>query len=159
MNFSHAYLRQLRAEVLLDSIVPVTGVDENAPGFRAVNLPLTNVKSRFLTMFGRPNERMTACECVRSRATTLPQVMRFICGETVIEKVRSKEGTLARLLESKPGDDQLIEDLYVTALSRLPMRHERAAAKKYLADSDNRTHGAEDMMWALLTSQEFLFNH
>ncbi len=163
MNFSHSYLRRLRAEVLLDSIVQVTGVAEKyrigAPGVRAVNLPLTNVRSRFLTMFGRPNERMTACECVRSRATTLPQVMHFVCGETVIEKVRDKDGTLARLLGSKTGDDQLIEDLYVTVLSRLPTKRERAAAKKYLTDSDNRTHGAEDVMWALLTSQEFMFNH
>jgi hypothetical protein len=163
MNFSHSYLRRLRAEVLLDSIVQVTGVDEKyrigAPGVRAVNLPLTNVRSRFLTMFGRPNERMTACECVRSRDTTLPQVMHFVCGETVIEKVRGKDGTLARLLGSKTGDDQLIEDLYVTVLSRLPTKRERAAAKKYLTDSDNRTHGAEDVMWALLTSQEFMFNH
>ena len=163
MNFSHAYLRRLRAEVLLDSIVQVTGVDEKyrvgAPGFRAVNLPVTDVKSRFLTMFGRPNERMTACECVRSRATTLPQVMHFVCGDTVIEKVRGKDGTLARLLESKPGDGQLIEDLYVTVLSRLPTKREQDAAKEYLAASDSRTHGAEDVMWALLTSQEFLFNH
>ena len=48
----------------------VTGVDETyrtgTPGIRAVQLPYTSAGSRFLTMFGRPTQRMSPCECIRS---------------------------------------------------------------------------------------------
>ncbi|MAV34806.1 MAG: hypothetical protein CMJ59_05050 [Planctomycetaceae bacterium] len=162
-NFSHSYLRQLRAEVLLDAIVRVTGRDENfrvaAPGVRAVNLPVTDIQSRFLTLFGRPSERQSACECVRSQTTTLPQVMHLICGETVIEKIRAVDGTLANLLASHPDDGRFIEELYLRVLGRFPQPPERQTAERFLAAADDRTQGGEDMMWALLTSTEFVFNH
>ncbi len=162
-NFSHALLRRLSAEQLLDSIVQVTGVDEDfhlgPPGLKAVSLPYAGVSSRFLTIFGRPGERMSACECTRSSGTTLPQIMHFVAGDTVMEKVRSEDGRLVTLLAAHPDDRELLDAIYLTVLSRFPTADERELGLRYLAGSDTRTAGAEDLLWALLTSREFLFNH
>jgi hypothetical protein len=163
MNFSHARLRRLSAEQLLDAVAQVTGVDETfrigPPGGRAVQIPYENASSRFLTMFGRPSLRMTPCECIRSHEITLPQVLHLLNGETIRLKLRTEGSTLHRLLARKPADEPLVEDLYLHVLSRPPSRREQRLGLDYLRSSPDRAEGAEDLMWALLTSQEFLFNH
>ena len=162
-NFSHAYLRRIGAEQLLDSAAMVTGVDDkfriSTPGYRAINLPYTNIRSRFLEIFGRPNERTTACECIRSSETTLPQVMHFISGDTFLDKISNKDGKLAKLLKQNLSDDQLVKELYLRVLSRFPNERERGVGRDHLTKAANRVHAAEDLMWSLLTSTEFAFNH
>jgi hypothetical protein len=163
MNFSRGRLRRLRAEQLLDSIAQVTGLDENfrsgTPGLRAVQLPYSGAGSRFLTMFGRPTQRMSACECIRSTDVTLPQVMHLLNGDTLAQRLRADRGTVARLLATKLDDRLLIDELYLTVLSRSPTETERGVGVSYFRDSPSRAEGAEDLMWALINSQEFLFNH
>ena len=86
-NFSHAALRRLSAEQLADSVSRATGVDEpyrvGPPGLRAVHVPYVAAGSRLLRLFGRPTERASACECVRSPDSTLPQVMHLLNGEAL----------------------------------------------------------------------------
>jgi hypothetical protein len=163
VNFSHACLRRLPAEQLLDSISQVTGVDEplrlGPPGMRAVQIPYEGAGSRFLDMFGRPGQRMSPCECIRSHEATLPQVLHLLNGETVAQKLRGEGGTLDRLLSAGLADDRLVEEFYLVVLSRLPNERERAFGAEYLRASDDRAAGAADLMWALIASQEFLFNH
>ncbi len=163
MNFSHARLRRLSAEQLLDSISQVTGVDEEQrvapPGARSIQIPFSYTGSRFLTMFGRPEQRMSACECIRSQEITLPQILHLLNGETIGRKLRDKDGTLQRLLNAKTTDDRLVEELYLTVLSRLPTERERQRGTGLLHAGSDRAEAAEDLMWALLVSQEFLFNH
>lgn len=163
VNFSHARVRRLSAEQLLDAVVEATGVEEpfrvGPPGLRAVQIPYEKAGSRFLTMFGRPEERKTACVCIRSDETTLPQVLHLINGDTVVKKLRGEGSTLNRLLSMNYGDKQLVEELYLRVLSRLPDDREQHLGENYLSTSDDRAAGAEDLTWALLSSQEFLFNH
>ena len=66
---------------------------------------------------------------------------------------------LSKLLAASPGDAQLVEELYLTALARFPSDREREFTLDYLRESEDRPTGAEDVMWSLITSQEFLFNH
>lgn len=163
MNFSHARLRRLSAEQLYDAIIQVTGVDEESriapPGFRAAQVPTEYSGSRFLSMFGRPNQRMSACECLRSQEVTLPQVLHLLNGDTIGNKLRAEGSTLDRLLTAQPGDAQLVQELYVTVLARLPSEQENELSQAFLREADDQAQGAEDLMWTLLTSQEFLFNH
>ncbi len=163
MNFSHARLRRLPAEQLLDALSRVTGVDESfpvgPPGGRAIQIPMTYTGSRFLTMFGRPQQRMSPCECIRSSETTLPQVLHLLNGDTIGRRLHAEGSTLQRLLAANLNDERLVEELYLTVLSRLPTARERTLGHDTLSDSTDRKEGAEDLMWALLTSQEFLFNH
>ncbi|MBI1915842.1 MAG: DUF1553 domain-containing protein [Planctomycetes bacterium] len=163
VNFSHRRLRRLSAEQLLDAVCQATGVSEDLkvapPGVRAAQLPYAGAGSRFLTLFGRPAQRASPCECIRSHEATLPQVLHLLNGTTVARKLRSKGSTLDGLLAAKPSDDRLVEELYLHVLSRPPSDRERRLGRDYLRESGNRGEAAEDLMWVLLTSQEFLFNH
>jgi hypothetical protein len=163
MNFSHARLRRLSGEQLLDAIMQVTGVGEEMKttplGFRAAQIPTEYTGSRFLSMFGRPNQRMSPCECIRSQEVTLPQILHLLNGDTIGRKLRAEDSTLNRLLAAKPSNERLVEDLYVAVLSRLPIDRERQLGQDYIQSADDQGQGAEDIMWTLLTSQEFLFNH
>lgn len=163
VNFSHSQVRRLSAEQLADSLAQVTGVEETyrvgPPGLRAIQIPYENVGSRFLTLYGRPAQRKSACVCIRSEQTTLPQVLHLLNGDVVGKNLRAEGSVLTRLLGANSDPQRLIEDLYLTVLSRLPDARERQVAADYLATAESRDEGAEDLMWALVSSQEFLFNH
>ena len=163
MNFSHARLRRLSGEQLFDAIMQVTGVGEQLTtspfGFRAAQIATEYSGSQFLSMFGRPNLRMSPCECIRTQEVTLPQILHLLNGDTIGRKLRAEDSTLNRLLATRPADGPLVEDLYLVVLSRYPTDRERALGLAYLQQADDQAQGAEDLMWTLLTSQEFLFNH
>jgi hypothetical protein len=68
------------------------------------------VQSFFLTLFGR-SPRVTACACERSGEVTMPQLLHLQNGASVVEKVRSGEGRLAKLLKAKRPEDEVVEEL------------------------------------------------
>jgi hypothetical protein len=160
--YSHYYARRLPAEVLLDALASSTGVPDHFPGYpvgvRAVQLPDPSLQSYFLSLFGR-SERITACACERNGEVTLAQLLHLQNGDSVVQKIRSGDGTLARLLKQNKADAAINEELYLATLSRLPSAKEKAALKKELADSEAKEIFFRDLFWALLNSKEFAFNH
>jgi hypothetical protein len=161
-NFSHALPRRLEAEQLLDAIHLATGTRskfEGLPaGAKAVQLPDANANGElFLSLFGRP-ARETPCECERSTAVSLGQALNLINGPTVLDAIHSPDGRIARLMQTNPSDDRLIEEVFLAALARYPTAREKVAARDSLKQAASRKEGAEDLMWALLNSPAFLFN-
>jgi hypothetical protein len=160
---SHYYPRRLPAEVLADAIAKATAVPDAfagaAEGTRAIQLPGPQADSYFLTTFGR-SDRVTACACERSGDVTLPQLLHLQNSETILGKIRRDDGTLARLLTTYASgrDASLIDGLFLATVSRLPQPEERAAVDAAL-DGGERGEGACDLLWALLNSKEFTFNH
>jgi hypothetical protein len=168
--YSRYLVRRLPAEVILDAVSQVTGAPEEfngyPPGTRAMQLPDMRVPSYFLSVFGRPALDATSAT-ERTQDPTLTQALHVINGETINKKLRSPDGLLAKLLKDNLPDDQIVSQLYLAALSRMPSIAERealvaalAAARK--ADGDGaqaRQAALEDLTWAVLTSKEFLFNH
>jgi hypothetical protein len=159
MNFSHAIPRRLPAEALLDAVVQATGVKENfggvPAGFTAAELPDGNVTSPFLAMFGKP-QRAESCECERDLSTNMLQALHFINGQAILNRVTNPAGRPALLLQQKPTDEQLIDQLYLWSLARRPTEPERALAVKFIAAAgDQRAEAAQDLMWALLNSRDF----
>ena len=160
---SHYYPRRLPAEVLADAIAMATGVPDAFPGMpegtRAIRLPGPQTDSYFLATFGR-SDRVTACACERSGDVTLPQLLHLQNGDTVQAKLRREEGTLARLVgrTASGPPDALVEGLFLATLARPPGDAERAAVAAALADGP-REEVAADLLWALLNSKEFTFNH
>jgi hypothetical protein len=161
-NFSHAIVKLLPAEVLLDALSDVLGVPERfsrAPlALRAAQLPGPVQDSAFLKSFGKP-ERLLTCECERSEATTLAQAFQMINGETVRRKLESSSNRIARQLAAGTSDAEILSELYLIAVCREPTGAERAAVSAHLARAGDRRTGWEDIVWALLNSKEFLLRH
>ncbi len=160
--YSHYYARRLSAEVLLDALARSTGVADEFPGYpvgvRAVQIPDPSLKSYFLSLFGR-SERLTACACERTGEVTMPQLLHLQNGDSVVRKVSAAGGRLAALLKSGKTDAQVVEELFLATLSRLPTAAEVGAVRAALAEGDPREVALRDVYWALLNSKEFAFNH
>jgi hypothetical protein len=160
-NFSHAAAKALPAEVLLDAISQATGSPEKfngvPDGTRAIQLWDNRIPSYFFRIFGRPL-RASVCECERSNEPSITQALHLMNSPEIGEKIRAKIGTAKRLADSKLPPAEVINELYLTALSRLPTEKEKAACMAIFADTDRRT-AAEDVLWTLLNTKEFLFNH
>jgi hypothetical protein len=163
LNFSRAIPRRIPAEALLDSLVQATAIRENfggAPaGFSAAQLPDAEVNSDFLNLFGKP-QRAEACECERDGDSNMLQALHLINGQSILRRVTDPNGRIAQLLRQNPAptEDQLIEDLYLWSLSRRPTAKEIDVAKKHFASygDQQRTDAAQDLMWSLLNSRDFV---
>jgi hypothetical protein len=161
-NFSHAVPRRLTAEQLLDAIDVAAGRRPQFPGvpagFRANQLPDSQVAAGgFLDLFGRP-PRESPCECERSSEVSLSQALNLVNGPTISEALVDPNGRIAGLVKSNADDTQIAEEMYLAALSRLPTADELVKAKDYLAKSPTKAEGAQDLLWALMNSPAFLFN-
>jgi hypothetical protein len=159
-NFSHAIPRRIPAEALLDSLVQATGVPEpfgGAPAnFRAAQLPDGNVDSAFLKLFGKP-QRMDACECERDNGSNMLQALHFINGKSILGRVQNPNGRPALLVRQKLSDRDLVNELYLWSLARYPRGEEVKANLEFLATyGDRKTEAAQDIMWALLNTRDFL---
>jgi hypothetical protein len=158
-NYSHYRAKRLSAEVLLDAIGAVTGVPESFPGrprgTRAVELWDNRLPSYFLDIFGR-SERTSPCECGRSNEPTMAQCLHLMNAPEIERKITSKAGRVARLLRDKAGEAKIVEELCLAALGRPAGEKERRAARKLFGQGPP-DQAAQDFLWALLNSYEFLF--
>jgi hypothetical protein len=161
-NYARAYPRRLLAEVILDAICQVTGTQEDFGGLprgtRTIQLPDESVQSYFLDTFGRPT-RETPCECERPREANLAQALHLLNSNEVQNKVASANGRLAGLLKEKKTDAALVEELYLSAFGRPPRPDELKTVSAYVAQQKDRKAAFEDLLWSLLNTKEFLFNH
>ncbi len=160
VNFSHAVPRRLSAEQLLDAVAVATGhrprFKDLPNGLRAVQLPDGMVGgSDFLTLFGRP-KRQSACECERSSNVTLSHALNLINGPTLGECVSSSDNRVAALVASETDDRKVVEEIYLSCLSRPPTSRELETLR--LGTGAQRLESAQDLTWALLNSPAFLFN-
>ena len=167
-QFSRARLRRLRADVLLDSIIKVTEWDRpfrNFPkGTRAVQFyPRTPGDTSqplwfddFLKTFGR-SSRNSICSCETRGEPTLSQTLHMVVGKNITNAINA--GLVTRLLERGDGPRALIEELFIRCLSRKPTAEEMAAMLELVAEDVKEKAPYEDILWSLLNSTEFSFNH
>ncbi|MBX3746615.1 MAG: DUF1553 domain-containing protein [Verrucomicrobiae bacterium] len=162
-HFSRSYRRRLPAEVLLDAVSDVTGVGESfpgcPPGTRAMETWSYKVSSRFLDTFGRPNSS-SDCPCERDTRPSVAQALHLMHSPRVQEKLAGAEGRVHRLASGDLGPEAIVTELYLAAYSRYPTAEERRlAAAAFEAEGATRQTATEDVLWALLNSAEFVFNH
>ncbi|RYD34688.1 MAG: DUF1549 domain-containing protein [Verrucomicrobiaceae bacterium] len=158
--YSHFYARRLPAETLLDAVSQVTGVPDRFPGYpvgmRAQQIADTAVNSYFLSLFGR-SDRVTACACERRGEVTLPQMLHIRNSGELEARIKNPAGRLAGLLKN-PDDRAVIGELFLSTVSRPPAEAESARILAMLKDAPRDAVFA-DLLWALLNSSEFAFNH
>jgi Protein of unknown function (DUF1553)/Protein of unknown function (DUF1549) len=165
---SHAVVRSLPAEALLDAIAQVTetplaiaGLEKGKRAVQMASMPSfrrgesAEGAIRFLRVFGKP-ERLLSCECERSDATTLAQALTLLTGELVNKSLTQSDNRIGRLLGAGASKGEIVDELYLAALCRPPTREERTAfVSRIEAAADPRT-ACEDVLWAILNSKEFL---
>ena len=160
-NFSHAGIRRMRAEVLLDVINEVTESNDKFQGLprgaRAVEIADGNVNNYFLTTFGRAT-RGTVCSCEVRTEPNLSQALHLLNGDSTQGKIASG-GVIKKLLAKYKEPSKVIEELYLRCLARSPTEKETAKLKGYFGSGKPDEQVLTDIFWALLNSKEFIFNH
>ncbi|MDX1947489.1 MAG: DUF1549 domain-containing protein [Pirellulaceae bacterium] len=163
-NFSRYYPKRLNAEVLLDAIDQVTGTQTSFAGVpagtHAVQLPDNGFQSYFLTVFGRP-EASSACECERSSEANLAQSLHLLNSGEIQGKLTSGSGKAGVLASDKARPHEAkVRELYLLAFSRVPNPEEMTIALAHINKNEMDPKRAyEDIVWALINTKEFLFNH
>lgn len=162
-QFSHAHLRRLRADVLLDAIDAATGTKStfgNYPaGLRAIQLyeGFRRTGNYFLKTFGA-----AARDSVNASETrlepTLAQTLHLVNGDTLENKLE-RSTVVTDLLKAKKAPGEILDVLYLRALGRKPSVNERKKMEALLAGKETDRKTYNDIFWALLNSTEFAFNH
>ncbi len=169
--FSRYYPRRLLAESLYDSVHHLLGARPSFAGLppdaRALELPDNSFNSShyFLSVFGRP-DATSSCECERSTDASLAQSLHLLNSKSLQERLAADSGRAARLAaDAARSHEEKIGDLYLAALSRYPKADELDLALEHIrsrkpdGDKDPVRMAYEDIVWALINTKEFLFNH
>ena len=183
-HYSRYYPKRLMAEVLYDSVHELLGAELEFAGLpkgtRAVELPNNSFNSSnyFLTVFGRPDSS-SSCECERSQDASLAQSLHLLNSKSIQEKLAADTGRAAGLVsDPSRSHEEKISELYLLAFSRYPNAEELNTALEYLnrkqltaaTQEPEKKEEAEpapdpvqiayeDIIWALINTKEFLFNH
>ena len=160
-NFSHAAIRRLRAEVLLDCLSQVTETKDKFTGLprgaRAVEIADGNTSSFFLTTFGRAS-RETVCSCEVKVEPNLSQALHLLNGATVEGKM-NEGAVVKKLLKAGKTPPEVIQDLYLRCFARKPTEAELTKLTSFIKDDKQAEQALTDVFWSLLNSKEFIFNH
>jgi hypothetical protein len=164
-HYARFSARRLPAEVLLDAIGTITGVPVAFAGvprsFRAVQLPDDGFTSAILDVFGRPR-RETVCGCERKTEANLAQGLLLLSSPDVERMLSARGGRVDHWLGNRRPDASCVDELYRVGLARAPNREELVVCLEHLARSQARgalRQGYEDLIWTLINTKEFLFNH
>ncbi|HEX3725520.1 MAG TPA: DUF1549 and DUF1553 domain-containing protein [Pirellulales bacterium] len=160
-NFSHSRIRRIPAENLLDCLSQVTLVMEKFQGLplgaRAVHIADGNASNYFLTSFGR-SPRQTVCAGEATTEPTLSQALHLINGDTLTRQL-SQSTRMQKLLDAGQKPREVMESIYIACLSRKPTAEELQKLDTILSAEPNPRNAVDDVLWAVLNSREFLFNH
>lgn len=163
-NHFHARyrIRRLPAEAMADALDAATGTREKYPGLplgtRAIQLPDPGVRSYLLDVFGRPARQVT-CECERSTTPNIAQALHLVNGSFINGKISRPGGRIDQLFRAKVALPQMVDELYLASLSRPPTGEERHAALELVRQAPTPRAGIEDLLWTLINTREFYFNH
>lgn len=162
VHYSYYQLKRLSAEQLSEAICQVSGVPEKYSGLplgtRATQLPDISMRSEFLDVFGRP-KRATPVESERTCVTHIGQSLQMISSDFMSNKLRAGNGTAAQLAASGRPISEVIDELYLSSLSRLPTEAEKKILLAQPISDKQRKEKIEDLLWVLMNTKEFLYNH
>jgi hypothetical protein len=184
-NFSHAVVRQLPAEVMLDAIEMAVGGKEHVNAF-ASNMEIRaigpvgatqaskggkgggggNTDSYFLTLFGKP-ARIANCDCERSADPTLLQTLFTRNDPNLLNRIDSNSSYIGELRSAgrrgknpeKLNVDKAIEQVFLRTVSRPPTDKEMSEARADISSAKEPVDGVRDLLWAMINTREFKVNH
>jgi hypothetical protein len=140
----------------------VTGVPEKFNGWpegvRAIQVWDNRMPSYFMQLFGRP-VRASVCECERSNEPSIAQALHLMNGLEIMQKIQARRGSARKLANSDKSASDIVDELYLGMLARLPTKKENAVMMELFRGGADRRAAVEDAMWALLNTKEFVYNH
>lgn len=165
-SFARYYPRRLAAEVLLDAIsqtleAPTTFPAGPGPfpvGTRAIDLPDEAVPSHFLDTFGRPN-RSSACECERVASPALGQVLELVSSSEIQEKLTNPKAYPQKLAANGRTPAENAREIFLCVFARPPREDELEVASRFLESAEDKPDAYRSLLWSLLATNEFLYNH
>jgi len=137
---------------------------EVKPGVKAVEVGASQLQNAQLAyafrIFGRP-PRTSACDCERAMEPALPQRLFLMTDEGVLNKFRDPkvDGRLQRLLKTNKADNEILDELFLATLTRLPSDSDRKSFAAYRQTVTDRRAAFTDTVWALINTREFILNH
>lgn len=168
VNFSRSYRRRLPAEVLDDAVSSLigdtpkfSGLPAGSPAMRTWNNLLG---SEFLDAFGRPDSS-AECPCERDRSSSVVQALHLMNSRDLHKRMAADASRPALLAKAnKNGEpttpEKIIEEIYLSTYARPPSTEELDIAKAHFASKDLKAEdAARDLLWSLINSAEFVFNH
>jgi len=165
--YARRYPRRIHAEMLFDAISTATGI---APTFpitgglppvtKAMQLPdpyqggRSTPNGLFLDALGRPNRD----DIFRTSEPGILQALRLMNDPVVTARVKQSAAgsTVARVLAATTDPGAIVDELYLTTLSRKPTAVERQIAIEHLRGGPLAVR-TEDLQLVLLNTLEFLF--
>ena len=149
-----AVLKPLSAEQLAYASAQAMGaVQKDA----AMTTPASNaagVLPAFRNMFGgQPGQPDTGA------TTNLDQTLFLKFGGTVRGMISPRGGSLTDRLTKLSDANALADELFVSVFSRLPTADEKRDVAEALKAGPDRVTAIQELVWALLASAEFRFNH
>jgi Protein of unknown function (DUF1553)/Protein of unknown function (DUF1549)/Bacterial Ig-like domain (group 2) len=162
VHFARYTTKRLTAEQLADAVDFATGTREKYQGLplgtRAIQLPDPRVRSYLMDVFGRP-ARQIVCECERTAQPNIAQALHLLNGDFLNKKIADGKGRIEEGLKAKRSSKAMIEEIYLVTLSRSPHAEEVSKANDWISSAKDEREGLQDLLWTLLNSREFLFNH
>ncbi|MEC9330948.1 MAG: DUF1549 and DUF1553 domain-containing protein [Verrucomicrobiota bacterium] len=162
-SFSRFYRRRFSAENLEDVIEQVTGVANEYSNLRSdarkVELWTTKMDSPLLESFGLPNSSEN-CPCERDNRSSIIQALHLMNSDDLQLQLADKNGHAAKLVKADHSSSEIVDEVYLMLYSRWPTEEEKVIAVEAInSNKNNRQQGVEDLMWALINTGEFVFNH
>ena len=155
--FSHMYLKSMQAEQMYDSLIVASNAHKSGRGGWGAQEEQRRLwMQQFVVAFENDeNDESTTFN------GTIPQALMMMNSELMDKACSVERGSFLFESMSSPGNEaQKIQELYLAALSRNPTRTEIGKVQKMLKSYGNqRLMGYQDLFWALLNSNEFVFIH
>ncbi|MFT5091886.1 MAG: DUF1549 domain-containing protein [Planctomycetales bacterium] len=154
--FSHLYMKSMEAEQLYDSLIVATNAHRSGrSSWDQAEQQRQRWLQQFVIAFGTDEGDETT-----TFNGTIPQALMMMNGELVGNAVNADKGSYLREALGEEGKDtDRIKRLYLATLSRMPNSREISTAKKLMGGSSDPLSAYQDLFWALLNSNEFIFVH
>ncbi len=163
-KFSHFYLRQMTAEQLYESLLVATEAHKTRGSYEEQEKTKNEWLQQFVTAFGTDEgDESTTFN------GTIPQVLMMFNGDLIKKATSTADGgMLSKVASSNMKPTEKINYLFLAGLARHPSRNELGKANELLAYryQDNKgdlpaatVAALQDIWWAVLNSNEFIFNH
>lgn len=173
-------IKQLNAEVLIDALNKIFGKLETYSSkipepftfvpeeHRTISLADGSISSQFLEMFGRP-ARDSGLESERINKSSPAQRLHMINSSQINDKIMKYNNLLRQISKIKNRKAKL-DHIYLTLLSRYPTKEESNIIKELFNFKSQKKLSKKvrwkdymrkinTIMWALINSKEFIFNH